>query len=85
MKTLQENLFELHPKLTIHRLWKELGGSITERSLYNIVNNPETNIRMSTASLIFDITKNKYGRGLCPWDYLQNVQDWSKFKKTFKN
>lgn len=83
MKPLQECLFEIDRKLTIHRLWKELKGAITEKSLYTIQNDPSTNIRMSTASLIFDITKNKFGRGLRPWEYLMNIQDWSKNEVKF--
>jgi hypothetical protein len=85
MKNLEDALKEIHPTLTIYRLYKDLGGSIGANSLYKIANDPEINMKLSTASLIFDVTKNKYGRGLRPWDYLISVQDWTDYKKTFKN
>jgi hypothetical protein len=84
MKNLEEALRELHPKLTIYKLHRELGKSIALNSLYLISRDPETNIKLSTANLIFEITKERYGRGLCPWDYL-NVLDWRKNEKRFKN
>ena len=84
MKNLEDALKEIDPRLTIYRLYKDLGGSIGANSLYKIARDPEINMKISTVGLIFDVTKNKYGRGLRPWDYL-NVQDWSDYKVRFKN
>ena len=83
MKNLEQCLKDIDRRMTIYKLYKMLDGSITQASLYAINRDPEINIRLSTASLIFDVTKNKLGRGLRPWDYLMNVQDWSKYEKTF--
>ena len=82
MKNLADALKEIHPKLNIYKLYNELRGSVTVNTLYLINNDPEKDIRLSTASLIFDITKNKYGRGLAPWDYT-TCQNFSKQEVKF--
>ena len=83
MKNLEDCLRELNRDFTVYKLWKLLNNSISLGQLYAINNDPELNVRVSTIGMIFDVTKELYGRGIAPWEYL-HVQDWSKQEKKFK-
>ena len=46
--------------------------------LYTIANNPDTNVSVGIIDRIYWKTKEKYGKGLTPYEYLKIGKSWQR-------